>query len=274
MLSGMAEKVVVMQIKLAAVLARMGTQPVNVAALCAVLGISRTSFYKYKARFEAVGIEGLLPQSRRPRRSPGRIGAEVEEGIVGLRKELADAGWDNGAVSIRYAMLAAGGAAPAVSTIHRVLRRHGLVVDQPAKRPRASYRRFEFPAAGDCWQIDAFVWQLADGATVTIFQIIDDHSRLETDSFAAASESGVAAWACWLRAIERHGVPAMVLSDNGSAFSGARRGWTADFERNVRALGTRTITSTPSHPQTCGKDERFHQTLQKWLSARAPQPPT
>jgi hypothetical protein len=267
MLSGMAEKVVAMQIKLAVALAQMGAQPVCVAALCADLGISRTSFYKYRARFEAVGIEGLLARSRRPHRSPGRIGAQVEEQIVRLRKELADAGWDNGAVSIRYAMLAAGGQVPAASTIHRVLRRHGLVTDAPAKRPRSAYRRFEFPAAGDCWQIDAFDWQLADGSTVVIFQVIDDHSRLEVDSFAAPSESGVAAWACWQRAIDRHGVPVMVLSDNGTAFSGARRGWTADFERNVRALGTHTITSSPYHPQTCGKDERIHQTLQKWLSA-------
>jgi hypothetical protein len=269
----MAEKVVAMEVKLAAVLARIGRQPVNVTAVCADLGISRTSFYKYKARFEAAGIEGLLPRSRRPHHSPGQVPAATEEQIVRLRKERADAGWDNGAVSIGYAMVEQGLDPPAAATIHRVLRRRGLVRDQPAKRPRAAYRRFEYPAANDCWQIDAFGWELADGTGVVIFQIIDDHSRLETDSFAAPAETGVAAWACWIRAIERHGVPAMALSDNGTAFSGARRGWTAEFERNVRALGTATVTSSPYHPQTCGKDERAHRTLQQWLRAR-PAPAT
>ena len=267
----MAQKVVAMQVKLAAALARLTTgEKINVTAAASELGISRTSFYKYRDRFAAEGIEGLLPRSRRPYHCPGQTPAEVEDEIVRRRKQLQADGWDNGAISIGYAMRDAGWDPPTARTIHRVLRRHGLVVDTPAKRPRAAIRRFEYPTSNDCWQIDAFEYRLADAAKAVVFQVIDDHSRLEIDSYAAAAETGQAAWACWIRAINAGGIPAMVLSDNGAAFSGARRGWTVDFERNARALGTHPITASSYHPQTCGKDERAHRTLQRWLAAQPP----
>jgi transposase-like protein len=268
----MAEKVVAMQTKLAVVLAQWAAgEKVNVAAMAAELGISRQSFYMYRARFAADGLVGLFPRSRRPHSCPWQTPTETEDEIVRLRKQLADDGWDNGAISIRYAMLDAGwDDPPSSATIHRVLRRRGQVVDQPAKRPRSADRRFEFATSNACWQVDAFDWDLADGTGVVVFQVIDDHSRLEVDSYAAPAETGDAAWACWMRAVHSHGVPAMLLSDNHAAYSGARRGWTAQLERNLHAMGVRTITSTPRHPQTCGKDERVHQTLQKWLNAQPP----
>lgn len=265
----MAEMVVPMEVKLAAVLARLATgERMNVTTVCANLAIARSTFYKYQVRFVAYGVEGLLPRSRRPASCPWQTPVAVEDMIVRLRKELAEDGSYDGAISIRYAMLDAGEKPPSTATINRVLRRRGLVVDAPAKRPRSAMRRFEFSRGNACWQIDAFEWILADGVKVAVLQIIDDHSRLEVDSYAADSETCEAAWACWMRAVTRHGVPAMLLSDNGLAFSGARRDRTVAFERNVRALGTATITSSSGHPQTCGKDERAHQTMQRWLRAR------
>jgi transposase-like protein len=266
----MARKVIAMQTKLAVAVAMWASgEKINVTALAEEFGISRQSVYKYRARFVAEGVAGLAERSRRPHSCPWRTSTEVEDEIVRQRKQLAETGWDNGAVSVFYAMLDAGGPRPpSVATINRVLRRRGLVVDQPAKRPRSANRRFEFAAANGCWQIDAFDYRLADGSPAVVYQIIDDHSREEMDSYAARSENAEDAWACWLRALQRHGVPVMLLSDNSTAFSGARRGWTSQFERNVRTLGTATITCTPAHPQTCGKDERCHQTLQKWLQAQ------
>jgi len=95
----------------------------------------------------------------------------VEERIVRMRKELGESGWDNGAHSIRLRLRREGlEPLPAASTVHRVLRRHGLVVDEPRKRPHASLRRFEYPAPNACWQIDGTTWSLADGTDVTIIQ--------------------------------------------------------------------------------------------------------
>lgn len=258
-----------MQVKLAAALARFSQgERLDVTATCAELGISRPTFYKYAARFQAEGIEGLLPRSRRPRSSPARTLPQVEEVIVRWRKELTDQGLDAGAVSIGYRMARAGQPAPSTATIHRVLVRHGLVTPAPAKRPRSSWRSFTYPRGNDCWQTDATEVVLAGGRKAVVFHLLDDCSRLSLASLAAPAETGEGAWACLNAAMTRHGIPAMVLSDNGSAFSAKLRGGEAAFERSLRLLGVNVVTSSPYHPQTCGKTERFHQTFKKWLTAQ------
>jgi transposase InsO family protein len=263
-----------MQTKLAAVLAReaaCGVRPVPVTVVCAQLGISRQSYYVYRRRFAAEGVEGLAPRSRRPHTSPRRFAAAVEDAVVAARKQLDEEGWDCGAISIRARMLsqAAGeahaGAVPSLRSIHRILHRRGLVEPEPAKRTRASLRRFEFPASNDCWQIDAFEHTLADN-TVVVFEVLDDHSRLLLANLAWPSEDGAGAWIAVAAAIARYGRPRMLLSDNSLAFSGARRGRRVQFETNLRALHVKPITARPYHPQTCGKDERHHQTSQRWLN--------
>lgn len=255
-----------MQVKLAAALARYSQgERLNVRATCLELGISRPTFYKYVARFEADGVEGLLERSRRPVSSPAQTPAEVEDEIVRWRKELTDAGWDAGAMSICLRMQRAGQDPPAWRTIHRVLVRRGLVTAQPQKRPRSSYKRFEYPRTNDCWQIDATECVFADGSKAVVFHLIDDCSRKLLGSLAAVAETGTAARQCVSNAIAAHGVPAMFLSDNGAAFSAKLRGGEAELERMLRALGVRVVTSSPYHPQTCGKDERVHQTFKRWL---------
>jgi transposase InsO family protein len=264
----MSQKVIGMDVKLIAMLAGdHGGQ--TVTAICQQFGISRETYYVALRRYDAEGVVGLLGRSRRPAHSPGQTPAEVEALIVGLRSELGHAGLDSGAQSIRYRLQRAGVSPPAVSTIHRVLRRHGLVVDAPAKRPRSSWTRFGFPRPNDCWQIDATSWWLADGTEVKIFRVLDDHSRLVLASRVAAEETGADAWAVMLTAFAAHGLPELVLSDNGVAFSGKCRGWLpVAFETNLRALGVRPITSRPYHPQTCGKNERSHQPLKRWLGSQ------
>lgn len=260
-----------MDTKLQAMFARgVAGGPVwSVTALCRELGISRQTYYKYRSRFAELGVAGLVEQSRRPRRSPGGTADEVEQAIVVARKVLAEEGWDNGAVSVRFRLLAEGvPGTPSVRTVHRVLVRRGLVLAEPAKRPRSALRRFVFPATDDCWQIDAMETSLADGSAVVVFQLMDDHSRYDLGDLAWPSEDGAGAWICMTTAVGENGQPRMVLSDNGLAFSGARKGSLVRFEKNLRALGIRPITSTPNHPQTCGKNERAHQTLQRWLAAR------
>jgi transposase InsO family protein len=153
-----------------------------------------------------------------------------------------------------------------VPTINRVLQRRGLIVPQPQKRPRSSWHRFAYVERNGCWQMDAFQWRLADGTPCAIFEALDDCTRLELDTRAAAGETSKGALACFLTAVEAYGVPAKLLSDNGTAFSGRRRGWISRLEREAVALGVKVVTSTPGHPQTCGKNERAHQTCQLWLA--------
>lgn len=242
---------------------------VNVAQLCSRLGISRDSFYRYRRRYEREGLAGLVPRSRRPHTSPARTSAVIEDEVVRLRKELP---CDNGAWSIRQHLLATTGSAPAASTVHRVLVDRGLVVAQPQKRPKSSWRRFSFPNPDDCWQMDATEWSLAGGTTVVIFDVEDDCSRLALASWACPAETGQAAWDTVCAAFAEFGMPGMMLTDNGTVFTNRFGLWPglADFEANLAGLGIKLVNSSPYHPQTCGKVERFHQTAQRWLRRHPP----
>jgi transposase InsO family protein len=265
-----------MQARLVAAVANTVTawddgKKVNVRALSAELGITPKTFYKWAGRFQEEGLDGLAERSRRPERSPTRVAVTVENAIVEWRKRLGGDGLDAGAASIHWHMDRDGRVTPpSEATIWRVLVRRGFVVPEPRKRPKAACRRFEAPAPNEWWQIDATEWVLADRrhTVAKIFNIIDDHSRLCVDSLAVMSATTELAWAAFCRGTERYGLPGGCLSDNGSCFSGKLRGYEAFFEAQLRGAGVRPITSRPYHPQTCGKVERFQQTLKKWLRVR------
>jgi transposase InsO family protein len=276
----MAERRVDLNVKLAAVVARQAAlaqapaggvgRVLSVTAICAELGICRETYYVAARRYATEGLAGLVPRSRRPSRSPNRTPAEVEDLVVAARKKLDEEGWDHGAISIASELIRDGVHPPSIATINRILSRRGLVAAQPQKRPKASWKRFNYTERNGCWQTDAFVWQLADGTSVAVFEILDDCTRLLVANLAAPAETGDAALACFLTGVERYGPPAMLLSDNGTAFSGARRGWQSALEQAAAELGVRTVQSSPRHPQTCGKSERAHDTCKKWLRRRPP----
>lgn len=269
----MSRKVVTMEQKLAAVFADVARGRATVTQVCAELGISRDTYYRYRRRHSTQGLVGLQPRSRAPKTSPTRTGETMIGLIVGARKELEREGWDNGAWSI-HARLRHDGLTqvPSARTIHRVLQRQGLIEPEPRKRPRSSYRRFVFPATDDCWQIDAFEHVLADPAAsaVVVFEILDDHSRYNVDSMAWPREDTEGAWTAMTRAIDRYGTPRMVLADNGLAFTGRRVHTRVLFEKNLARLGIKLLNSRPRHPQTNGKNERAHATAQRWLAAQPP----
>jgi hypothetical protein len=112
------------------------------------------------------------------------------------------------------------------------------------------------------------LWMLSSGQEVWIMDLLDDHSRLVPAALAVPGPTAQAAWDTFCVGAERFGLPAHVMSDNGPCFTARFRGGEAAFEGDLRALGIGHILSTPGHPQTCGKLERFHQTLKKWLAAR------
>ncbi|HET9077618.1 MAG TPA: leucine zipper domain-containing protein [Acidimicrobiales bacterium] len=244
-------------------------EDLNVAGLCRQLGISRQSFYKWRARYLVEGLEGLQERSRRPKRSPRRTAVWFEEVVVEYRKKLIDQGLDAGASTIHWHLCRDGTfKPPSEATIWRILVRRGFVTATPSKRPKGSLRRFEADRPNERWQVDHTEWILADGTGVQILNIIDDHSRLCVASVAAATVTSGMLWDSFETAGRRWGWPSSCLSDNGLVFSGKLRGFEVEFEKRLRTTGIVAITSRPFHPQTCGKVERFQQTLKKWLAAR------
>ncbi|EHB49914.1 Integrase catalytic region [Mycolicibacterium rhodesiae JS60] len=264
----MAQKVTAMDIRMAAALAG---QIENVARFCRDNQISRETFYKYRRRFRDGGIEGLQELSRRPLTSPGQTPVEVEDLIVLRRKQLIDDGRDHGAQSIVWSLQRDGVAVPSVSTVWQILTRRGAITPQPQKRPKSATKRFCFDRPNECWQSDWTGWALADGTLVGIAGSLDDHSRYMVGMRAGAGDADASlVWQVIVAGIDECGIPSMSLSDNGLVYTGRFRAYESAFESNLRTLGVRTINSAPFHPQTCGKIERFWQTLKKWLMAREP----
>ncbi len=244
------------------------------AEVARAYGLSRRWVQKLLVRYAEEAEAAFEPRSRRPHTSPRRIQADVEEEIIELRKHLAEEGLDAGAATIAYHLGARHQAAPSTSTIWRVLKRRGFVVAQPHKRPRSAMVRFCAEQPNERWQADITHWSLADGTDVEILNMVDDHSRLAVASEARSSFKAADVVATFGAAAATWGLPASLLTDNAAVFTGAYRGrgWVA-LERELVALGVALRHSRPYHPQTCGKVERFHQTLKKWL-ARRPRPAT
>jgi transposase InsO family protein len=236
------------------------------AAVAREYGVSRRWVHELVTRFLAEGETGLQPRSRRPGASPHRISDALEDEIVELRKALGDEGLDAGAHTIAYHLERRHGTAPAVSTIWRVLSRRGFVTPQPQKRPKSSFVRFEAQMPNERWQADITHWALADGTDVEILNVLDDHSRFLVASDARGVFKAADVVASFHAGTASCGFPASLLTDNGAVFTaGPRGGGRCAIEVECDRLGIRLHHSSPYHPQTCGKVERFHQTLKRWL---------
>ncbi|HWC40047.1 MAG TPA: IS481 family transposase [Acidimicrobiales bacterium] len=242
-----------------------------IAELAAAHGVHRSWLYKLLARYRRQGEAGLSARSRRPHRSPTRIADRWEEEIVALRKELVDAGYDAGAETIHYHLGRGHDRPPSVPTIWRVLRARGFVTPQPHKRPRSSWCRFVAELPNECWQADVTHVEVADGAVFEVLNIIDDHSRLCVASRAFVRVSAADVARCLHKAAGKWGYPEAFLSDNGLVFSAQQRhNMAGSFEVELLSLGITSKRSRPYHPQTCGKVERFHQTLKRFLAKQEP----
>src|SRR5207253_6050946 len=133
-----------------------------------------------------------------------------------------------------------------VTTICRILHRHGLITPQPHKPPRSSFIRFEAQLPNELWQTDATHWTLAGGATVEILNLIDDHSRLALASVAFPTVKAADVAEAFFTAARAYGLPAALLSDNGAVCSGGSRGATVLLESELARLGIRCIHPPPS----------------------------
>jgi transposase InsO family protein len=234
-------------------------------------GVSRQWVNVLVGRYRSVGEAAFEPRSRRPHSSPQQTPDPVEDAIVEIHKELDGAGHEAGAATIAFHLEQRHGHAPAVSTIWRILTARGCVTPQPHKRPRSSWQRFEADQPNERWQADVTHWRLADNTDVEICNQIDDHSRFAVGCDAAAVFNGPALDHAIKKSTATYGFPASYLTDNGAIFNGAPRGGgMTSFERFLLTHRVRLRHSTPYHPQTCGKVERFHQTLKKWLIHQPP----
>ena len=233
-------------------------------------GITRFWVQTLVKRFAVEGEAAFQSHSRRPHSNPRAVSLEVEDQIVRLRKTLTKNGLDAGAETIAAHLAAAGvSPVPATSTIWRILKRRGFVTPQPQKRPRSSWRTFCADQPNERWQADITHWRLADGTEVEILNILDDHSRVCIASIARLVFTAGQVWQVFLAAIGRWGPPAEVLTDNGAVFTGEQRGHgRVALEVQCGLRGIRVSHSRLYYPQTCGKVERFHQTLKKWLTAQ------
>jgi transposase InsO family protein len=242
----------------------------GVREVAAAHGVSRSWVCECLARYRAEGDLGLFPRSRRPHSSPSRLAAGVEDQIVALRKDLAGQGLDAGPHTIAWHLAGHCDPVPSVATIWRILRRRGLITPQPQKRPRSSCTRFCADLPNERWQMDTTHWQLAAGASVEILNIIDDHSRFLIASAARLAYRAADVVTVFRRAADQHGPPASMLADHGAIFTAAPRHGACVIEGELNAAGIIYSHSRPYHPQTCGKVERFHQTLKKWLTRQRP----
>jgi transposase InsO family protein len=235
-------------------------------------GVSKTWLYELLARYQTGGEAALAPRSRRPRRSPTRVPDHVEDEIVAIRKQLRDFGVDAGPDTIHTHLTAAhAGTAPcSVASVWRILKRRGFIVPEPHKRPKSSYVRFEATLPNECWQMDVTHVTIGNGRVIEVLNIVDDHSRLCVASRAFPVVTAADVVATFYDAATTLGFPASVLTDNGAVFTASFRGDRGALATELARLGITFKHSRPYHPQTCGKVERFHQTVKKYVTNYRP----
>ncbi len=194
---------------------------------------------------------------------------EVKAQAVAVRAALESSGLDHGPISVHDKMRAMGlDPVPSTASLARIFRQAGVARVEPKKKFRAGYRRFVYPAPNACWQLDATEYALTGGRKCVIFQLIDDHSRYAVASHVAWGETAQDALLVVDKAIAAHGVPQRLLSDNGIALNPSRRGYAGRLVEHLSTLGVEAITGKPYKPTTQGKNERFHQTLFRYLDRK------
>jgi transposase InsO family protein len=247
---------------------QIASKQLTVTAAAAEYGISRRHLHRLLARYREEGLEALEPRSRRPKTTPIATPEDIRERVIGLRVQLVADGLDAGPVTIAWHLEREGHKPPAPATISRILHQAGLITPQPRKRPRSSYLRFEMAQPNEMWQSDFIHWRLVDGTDVEVLNWLDDHSRYLLSCTVHEPVTGDDVVSVFLGLIEEYGPPAATLTDNGSVYTSRFAGGRNAFEYVLPLLGIRQKNGSPGHPQTQGKTERFHQTLQRWLAVR------
>jgi transposase InsO family protein len=252
------------------------------AQIAARYGVHRSWVYKLKARYDTDGDAAFEPRSRRPTTNPTAIPKATVTLITELRATLTSAGLDAGPDTLVWHLAHHHGIRVSAATVSRYLSRAGLVTPAPAKRPKASWHRFAATLPNECWQADFTHYRLTHpngtpGPDTEILSWLDDCTRYAVSVTAHAPVTGPIVLTTFRTAVAHHGTPAATLTDNGMVFTtrlaGGKGGRNA-LEAELARLGVLQKNASPNHPTTCGKVERFQQTLKKWLVAQPVQPAT
>jgi transposase InsO family protein len=230
----------------------------NKRELCRRFGVSRSNGHKWLKRYLMQGSAGLCDQSRRPRHSPRRTGDAVEAEVLRIRKESNNA-W--GGRKIAKVMERAGLLdVPSPSTITEVLRRHGELEQRVSEHPGV-YQRFERERPNELWQMDFKGDFATSRGRCYPLTVIDDHSRYALAVEACGTQQDRPTRERLVEAFRRYGLPETMLMDNGAPWGDSGGGRFTAFSVWLLRLGVRVTHGRPYHPQTQGKDERFHRTL-------------
>ena len=240
-------------------------------------GVFKGWVSKLVTRYREQGEAALQPLSRRPKTSPHATPPEVVALIVALRGRLTKAGLDAGPDTIGWHLAHEHKMVVSPATISRQLTKAGLVTPAPTKRPRSSYVRFQADLPNECWQSDFTHYRLTTGADSEILSWLDDCSRKALHASAHVTVTSPIVLATFRQTVATYGIPASTLTDNGMVFTtrlAGGKGGRNSLENELRRLHVQQKNSRPGHPTTCGKVERFQQTMKKWLRAQPVQPAT
>jgi len=230
---------------------------VSMTELCRRFAISRETGYLYLRRYRAEGVAGLKDRSSRPHSSPRRSPDALETQIVALRE--AHPAWGGRKLARRLKDMQVE-AVPAASTVTAVLRRHGRL-DPAETAKHQAFRRFQRGAPNDLWQMDFKGHFPMDRGRCHALTVLDDHSRYSIGLVACANETEATVQGHLTTMFRRYGMPREMLSDNGSPWGGGAAGNHTAFAVWLMRVGVDLHHGRPYHPQTQGKDERFHRTL-------------
>ncbi len=250
-----------------------GRSPSEVAK---TYGVARSWVYALVARYQAEGDTAFEPHSRRPKTSPNATDSTTVALIIELRDTLTAAGLDAGPDTISWHLEHHHHITIHPSTIYRHLERAGKVTPEPKKRPKSSYIRFEAEQPNETWQSDFTHYRLADDTDTEILSWLDDHSRYALRITAQRRVTAKIVVTEFRHAYNEYGKPLSTLTDNGMVYTvrfATGRGGRTALETELARLGIIQKNSRPNHPTTCGKIERFQQTLKRWLKQQ-PQPTT
>lgn len=246
---------------------RSGTSPGSLVELCERYGISRKTGYKWLGRHETEGPAGLANRSRAPKRQAHQTPKEMEQRVLSLREDHP--GW--GGRKLRRRLLNLGETAvPAASSITEILRRHGQLEEGAGAGKRRATQRFERQQPNDLWQMDfKGHFGLAGGGRCHPLTVTDDHSRFNILLAACGDERSQTVREKLMESFECYGLPAQILCDNATIWGcPKRRQGLSTLEAWLVRVGVETIHGRPYHPQTQGKEERFHQTLNHEVISR------
>lgn len=228
----------------------------NVSELCRRFGISRKTGNKWLARFRELGPKGLENRSKRPHSSPRKVAQAVEAKVLSLRAKHP--AW--GGRKLRARLKALGQPdVPAASTITAILDRNGQLDEQ--RRETRDWQRFEHEAPNRLWQMDFKGHFQTDGPRCHPLTLLDDHSRFSLCLKALGNERSTSVQETLSEVFRRYGLPERILADNGSPWGDDPDSPHTILTVWLLRLGVKISHGRPYHPQTQGKEERFHRTL-------------